>query len=397
MSAMARASIAGSMLRLLGPLLVCLAAPGWAAASEMRGLWVVRTALTSPQSVDRVVDDAARGGFTALFVQVRGRGDAFYASRLAPRSEILRGQPAEFDPLGRLLERARSRGLEVHAWVNVLLSAGFGQRLPVTHVLARHPEWAMVPRGAAASVLRDPRRAMALSQAWRDDKVEGFYLSPSAPGAADHLDAVVRELLAAYAVDGLHLDFIRYPGPEYDYSPATLTAYARLKGTTSPLAAPAQFPEGWADYRRRALDTLAERLSRTARATRPGAVVSAAVVPDEVQAVHERFQAWPEWTARGILDAVCPMAYTPDSRLFRQQVERVRARVGPAMPVWAGVGAYRLPFEGVVEKIRLARDAGASGVVLFSHESLASTDLDRLRAAFTLPGGAAGAPAGASR
>jgi len=42
------------------------------APAEMRGLWVVRTALVSPASVDRVVDDAQRAGFNALFVQVRG-------------------------------------------------------------------------------------------------------------------------------------------------------------------------------------------------------------------------------------------------------------------------------------------------------------------------------------
>jgi uncharacterized lipoprotein YddW (UPF0748 family) len=71
----------------------------------MRGLWVVRTGLLSPESVDQVVDGAARAGFNALFVQVRGRGDAFYTSRVVERSELLRGQPPDFDR-----SRASSRG-----------------------------------------------------------------------------------------------------------------------------------------------------------------------------------------------------------------------------------------------------------------------------------------------
>src|SRR5262249_32094640 len=99
-------------------------------AAEMRGLWVVRTALMSPASVDRVVDEAQRAGFNALFVQVRGRGDAFYRSDLVPRSELLAPQPAGFDPFARLVERARERGLKVHAWLNVLLCAGLGRPLP---------------------------------------------------------------------------------------------------------------------------------------------------------------------------------------------------------------------------------------------------------------------------
>src|SRR5262245_16470065 len=123
------------------------------AAAEVRGLWVVRTALTSPAEVDRVVDEAERGGLTDLFVQVRGRGDAFYASKLVGRSPLLANQPAGFDPLGRLLERARPRGLRVHAWMNVLLTAHFGLVLPADHVVRRHPEWLMVPRSAAARAL----------------------------------------------------------------------------------------------------------------------------------------------------------------------------------------------------------------------------------------------------
>src|SRR5947207_4746745 len=126
-------------------LLAAPVSPLPAGRTEMRGLWVVRTGLLSPDEVDRVVDEAARAGFNALFVQVRGRGDAFYASRIVGRSELLAGQPAAFDPLGRLLTRARARGLQVHAWVNVLLCAHFGVPLPSGHVARLHPEWLMVP------------------------------------------------------------------------------------------------------------------------------------------------------------------------------------------------------------------------------------------------------------
>src|SRR5689334_8646634 len=44
---------------------------------EMRGLWVVRDSLGSPQSIRRAVETAVKYHFNALFVQVRGRGDAW--------------------------------------------------------------------------------------------------------------------------------------------------------------------------------------------------------------------------------------------------------------------------------------------------------------------------------
>lgn len=353
-----------------------------ASSAEMRGLWVVRTALVSPQSVDKVVDDAKEAGFNALFVQVRGRGDAFYDSRLVSRSTLLWQQPESFDPFARLLARARVQGLEVHAWVNVLLSAHFGLPLPPGHVVREHPRWIMVPRQVATAALTaSPERLlrMVAQRSRADGDVEGYYLSPAVPEVGAHLESVVRELLRRYPVQGLHLDFIRYPGADFDYSRPALEGLQRLQGQADLLGGPARFPAAWAEYRRDVLSALATRLVKAARAERPASTVSAAVVPDEVTAVSHKHQNWPGWLADGLLDALCPMTYTADSRIFQTQVEQARSRVQPGQGLWPGIGAYRLTVDGTIEKIRAARASGASGVVVFSHESLATGDLRRLR------------------
>ena len=109
---------------------------------EMRGVWVVRTALATPESADAVVDDAARAGLNALFVQVRGRGDALYRSAIAPRSEVLRAQPPDFDPLARMLDHAVSEGfLGVEQRTN-LVSSDDPQRLleALARSLPQEPE-----------------------------------------------------------------------------------------------------------------------------------------------------------------------------------------------------------------------------------------------------------------
>jgi uncharacterized lipoprotein YddW (UPF0748 family) len=190
---------------------------------------------------------------------------------------------------------------------------------------------------------------------------------------------VVRELLQRYPVQGLHLDFIRYPSIDFDYSRPALEGLQRRQGQADLLGGPARFPAAWAEYRRDVVSALAARLVKAARAERPAATVSAAVVPDEVTAVAHKHQNWPGWLADGLLDALCPMTYTPDNRIFRAQVEQARSRVQPGQGLWPGIGAYRLTVEGTIEKIREARAAGASGVVVFSHESLAAGDLRRLR------------------
>jgi uncharacterized lipoprotein YddW (UPF0748 family) len=253
----------------------------------------------------------------------------------------------------------------------------------------------MVPRSAARAALSG-RVAQLPALIWksRDADVEGYYLSPSAQGVPEHLEAVVREVVRGYPVDGIHLDFIRYPGPEYDYSRAALEGFRRRQGGGDLMGGPVGAAAAWSDYRRGVLDRLAEQLARAARAERPGIVVSAAVVPDEASAVQHKFQDWPGWLRTGLLDAVCPMTYTQDTRIFRSQVTQVRNHVRPGQFLWAGVGAYRLSVEGTAEKIRVARAAGAGGVVVFSHESLATGDWRRLReAAFTSSAPAVAAPA----
>jgi uncharacterized lipoprotein YddW (UPF0748 family) len=363
---------------LLGASLLSAAAP----AEELRGLWVVRTALVSPESVDRIVDEAAGAGFNALFVQVRGRGDAFYDSRLVSRSALLARQPRGFDPLGRLMQRARGRGLEVHAWFNVLLTAHFPTRLPADHVLSEHPDWVMVPRAAAAGALRTRGRGLlrlVRGASRADPDVEGYYLSPSAPGVGEHLEGALSELLTRYPVDGLHFDFIRYPGPHYDHSRWALDGFRRWRGRGALLEGPGEDAQAWIRYRRGVLDALAARLTRAARVARPEVIVSAAVVPDQASALNHKFQSWPAWVSRGVLDAVVPMAYTTDTRLFRRQVAAARERTAGRGRLWAGIGSWRLPVAGSIEKIHAARQAGAEGVLLFSHESLSPEDLRRLR------------------
>ena len=71
----------------------------------------------------------------------------------------------------------------------------------------------------------------------------------------------------------------------------------------------------------------------------------------------------------GLLDAICPMAYTTDPALFRTQIANVEQLAG-RRPVWAGIGAYQLSPAATVENIRAARQLGAEGIVLFSYDNL---------------------------
>ena len=63
------------------------------------------------------------------------------------------------------------------------------------------------------------------------------------------------------------------------------------------------------------------------------------------------------------------MAYTTDATLFASQVAAARQLAG-THPLWAGIGAYRLSSEQIVENVTAARRLGAGGIILFSYDSL---------------------------
>src|SRR5262249_14273698 len=127
------------------------------APTEIRALWVVRTTMVSPESVRGMVARAKENGFTDLIVQVRGRGEAYYTSRIEPRSEDLSRQPASFDPLALTIDEAHRVGIKVHAWINIYLVANI-ESLPRSkeHLIYKHPEWVMTPRGIAAELYDTP-------------------------------------------------------------------------------------------------------------------------------------------------------------------------------------------------------------------------------------------------
>lgn len=371
---------------------------------EVRALWVQRGSLVSPASIITAIDRAKARGFNTLIVQVRGRGDAYYDSRHEPRAALLAKQPASFDPLELVVERAHRAGLRVHAWVNVNLVSDAEPPSSRRHVVYAHPEWLMVPRPLAEELARmNPRHPTYLKRLSeyaraRSDRVEGIFLSPIHKGAVDYIVRVVGDITSRYDVDGIHLDYIRFPNDEFDYGADVLDEFrseitSKLSGNERreyasrargrPLFYTEMFPQRWQEFRRARLTSLLTKIRATVKSRRPGAMLSAAVFPDANDAANRRFQDWGGWLQTGLLDAICPMAYTTDPALFRTQIANVEQLAG-RRPVWAGIGAYQLSPTATVENIHAARQLGAEGIILFSYDNLDDRYVDTVaKGAFT--------------
>lgn len=383
-----------AVLFVLGCASLAFAQPSFANVpekDEIRALWVVRTTLTSPEKIRQMIDAAANNGFNTLIVQIRGRGDAYYKSRVEPRAVELKDQPPDFDPLAFAIAEARKRGLKVHAWLNTSLLANL-DALPAQpdHVYNKHPEWLAVPKPVARELHGlSPRDAayrqkiVEWSKANRAE-LEGIYTGPANPKVRDHIYKIWMDVLKRYPVDGLHFDYVRFASPDFDYSRTSLVQFQKwltpqltkderreLKAALKqdPLAAAEKFPGKFADFQRAQVTAVVERIYRAVKKRRPEVLVSAAVFANDENAYTRRFQDWRRWLQMGILDVACPMAYTTDTAVFQKQIEiAVTTAHGAKRGVWAGIGAYRIPSDSAVEKINVARSLKTEGFILFSYD-----------------------------
>jgi uncharacterized lipoprotein YddW (UPF0748 family) len=368
----------GVPVPLLGPALGV--GPAWAsppAGQETRALWVVRHAISTPGRVDAVVDLATQMNINTLLVQVRGRGDAFYKSDLAPPAEILEGAPAGFDPLERIIERAHARGLEVQAWINVYLvwSAGAPPHSPL-HIVNAHPDW--------ISVRADGRRLVEMvPEEFEEQKIEGMYIAPGNPEVRKYLRDVVREIVTKYKVDGIHLDYVRYPEPGVGYDAPTRTAFERQYGVDPididqpdslllKVIGADRIPDlrmRWIQWKKDQITGFVRDVRNDLDVTGRNLKLTAAVIADQSAALNRYLQDWPEWLREGIIDAAIPMAYGKSTPVVEHQIAAAMA-IPTERHVYAGIALYNEGVRDATEKIRRARKLGVDGIALFSYDSL---------------------------
>lgn len=371
----------------------------------LRALRVPASMIQTSDAVPVIVDEARRLGFTALFVQVRDLGEAYYRSSLEPRATPLHLEPG-YDPLAAMVTAAHEAGLQIHAWLP-LTEAADSTSLPGArgHVLYTHPEWLMVPRAIAAELRRlDPRSPEYLGRLTRWIRATPgtptrLYLSPGSADASAHLAALAREIVSRYELDGLHLDAVGLPAPDLDYGVASTEAFRRdsqralttadrvrleEEHAVSPLAYPQHAPEAWDSFRRARVTGLLMRIRSAVRAVRPSVRISAAVrgLPDV------SFEDPRSWSELSVVDAVV----LPRSDAARSDVPRANQTLPGTAAVWSLAHLDRVSIDTLRDWLQPATPAD-EGIVLSDATALVGEDAAALqrqqivRDAFRGPGG----------
>ena len=318
-------------------------------STEIRGAWIHNY---GPFDWETAMKELADAGFNTVFVRVARGANAIYPSQYLPGDDWVTE-----DEFQKALDAAHRHGLEFHAWKVCFFAGGAALQKGIAKTF--YDELAAQDRLA-----RDPEGKQAP------------FLNPADPRNQQLELDVLREMTEKYDVDGIHLDYIRYPeNPHYDfdYSDVSRREFEKHIGQ-----AVVNWPQDvfsgalkwrYENWERTRIDIVVQRAYQQTKQLKPRVQVSAAVWRANNTNRAAIKQDWTRWVKSGWLDFVVPMDYSKDDARFRSDLqEQIPHTTGHAFFA-AGIGNYQHDApEQTLRQIEIARAEGADGYVLFDYK-----------------------------
>jgi len=258
---------------------------------EMRAVWIATvfgldwpngafTETAQKKVYTDYLDKFRQLNINAVFVQVKGMGDAFYNSPYEPWSAAItgtRGTAPGYDVIKFMIDEAQARGMEFHAWMNpyrIATRANTGSSYPALHTSIK-PEWVV-----------------------SHEKIQIY--NPAIPEVQQRLADIVKDVITKYNVDGIHFDDYFYPDPssagQMVSDDADFQKYGVGFSTKN-------------DFRRSNVDKAIKGVHDVIVATKPEVVFSVSPAPDPNYNLNTLFADVKKWNEQGWLDLVIPQLY----------------------------------------------------------------------------------------
>ena len=318
-------------------------------AWELRGAWIHSPiGIEDKRGWDATVKALAENGYNALFANFAWAGCADYPSSVVePHPSLYDADGNCRDLLQECLDACEKHGIQLHVWI-------------VVCNLGKHtPERVRKEFSADFRVQLDSEGA------------DSEYLAPHLIENQELVCNLAAEIATRYPVAGIHLDYIRYPFGNYDFSPSAREAFEKSLGHAVKRW-PQDAQKGGADYeaflewRRGNITALVRKIHAAVKEVRPELQLTAAVYgywPGAKVSVAQEAECWAK---EGRLDALCPMNYSKNAEdaagWLRQQLKALDG----ALPVYAGLANYMTETpQDLMAQIHDAFRIGADGFITF--------------------------------
>ena len=306
-----------------------------------------------------------RNGFTDIVVNLAWGGYVYYSSKVLPQAEAARG-----DALAQCQAACRKYGIKMHVW-------------KVCWKMGR----AVSP--AFMQAAKDAGRVQRTGQGEFDD----LWNCPSAPHNQQlEIDAMT-ELALEKKVDGIHFDYIRYPGPSCCFCDGCRRRFEAILGRPvsnwpKDVQTDDAVASAWRSFRCANISHVVKTVHDRVRAARSNVEISAAVFRDPTRDPETVGQEWTRWCAEGWLDFVCPMDYMTSPRRYAERIRRQKdalraagskAKFYPGMAIMCSHFNQPLTPLVIAQEIASVRAEGLEGFTLFALSRPAERVLPVLR------------------
>jgi uncharacterized lipoprotein YddW (UPF0748 family) len=324
---------------------------------EHRAFWCHSAFGVDGMDWDRAIKILADNGFTAILPNMLWGGVAFYKSDVLPPSPTV---SEKGDQIELCLAACRKYGVQCHIW-------------KVNYNMGSATDKAFVAQ----------KKAEGRTQVNYDGSPNDRWLCPSHPENQKLEIESMLEIARKYDVDGLHFDYIRYPGSEGCFCPGCRARFEATLGRKvnkwpADVRNDEELAAKWLDFRRQQITTVVAAVAERARQIRPGIKISAAVFqnwPVDRDAVG---QDWSLWCRQGYLDFVCPMDYTASGGHFQQVVQKQLVWAGK-VPCYPGIGlsTWSDPTDicKLIEQINITRQLKTGGFTVFNYGRTEATQV----------------------
>jgi len=323
--------------------------------------------LDGEAEVAEVVSELKALGISEIYLLAKQCSLMTYPSQIAPCVP----EAKEWDPFGALAGAASEAGIKVHAWFK-LFPELVNQPSPI---LQEHPEILLVNRDGKSN-LEEPT--------WQSAGQPIYWVCPSSELYRSYLCDLMREVLTAYPVTGIQLDFVRYPeevqGRRYCYCQTCQNRFKEEYGYS--------LPSDSVVHNRYYVTILCENVVRSVEAFAGvtqefDATLSAYVFTDYTTAIEAVCQDWPYFSKR--VDRLHPTLYevapSHAGRLIRRarRVADPQCQIFPVISpvdhIWRGqMGGERWTGKTdaayLLETMDAVLQASADGIWLYLYEAL---------------------------
>lgn len=328
--------------------------------AQIRALWVPIWEITTPEKADQLLSEISKNNVNQLLLQIRYRGDAAYKpNRLSnfyknKEKRYHAIKDSLFDPLDYILNNNSHTDLEIYAWFPTFVITGHDlTKLQPEHIYFTNPEFVTCD----------------FSQETMDYKAYmGAYLDPGIPQVKEYTKNIILDIVTNYNINGIHLDYIRYPDSHYGFAELALAAYRE--------DVKFQDANAWKQWKEDQITNFVKDLYASIKKVSPSTQVTAAVISNLDEA--ERYsQNWVKWLQEGFLDKAYLMEYSTSTSTVEKHLNflsnyDLNKKIVVGLRCWST--AYKYPAYKINEKIKLINKTSYNGYALFSYTGIRESE-----------------------